>query len=64
MKSTEPKRILFYTLTPRQFRATLAGYLFEICQEWPTILVSEKLDKESENSFKNKKFFFALSQNS
>lgn len=51
------KRILFYTHSPRAFRTTLIGYLYEICQVYPTILLSEKLDFETEKALSNKKLF-------
>jgi len=57
MKNIELKRVLFYTHSPRMFRSTLIGHLFFICQEWPVVLVSEKLDLETENLLKNKKIF-------
>lgn len=51
------KRVLFYTYSPRMFRSTLIGHLFSICQEWPVVLVSEKMDLETENLLKNRSFF-------
>ena len=51
------KRVLFYTSIPRSFRTTLIGYLYEISQVYPTILLSEKLDSETEKALLNKEFF-------
>jgi hypothetical protein len=53
----ESKRVLFYTHSPRMFRSTLIGHLFLISQDWPVVLISEKLDQETENLLKNKDFF-------
>jgi len=55
-KKQNPK-ILFYTSVPRVFRSTLIGYLYEIAKEYPTILLSEKLDPETEKIINNKKIF-------
>ncbi|MCK5044573.1 hypothetical protein KAR26_02500 [Candidatus Parcubacteria bacterium] len=43
IKKTEPK-ILFYTSIPRSFYTTLIGYLYEISQVYPVVLLSENLD--------------------
>jgi hypothetical protein len=56
MKS-ETKKVLFYTHSPRAFRTTLIGYLYEICRVYPVILLSEKLDFETEKALSDKKLF-------
>lgn len=56
MKNNRPL-VLFYTAVPRLFRATYIGYVYEISRKFPVILLSEKLDPESENALRNKKWF-------
>jgi len=56
MKKSNPK-ILFYTNIPRSFRTTLIGYLYEIAQVYPTVLLSEKLDYETEKIIADKRLF-------
>ncbi|KPJ57006.1 hypothetical protein AMJ49_03125 [Parcubacteria bacterium DG_74_2] len=56
-KNTFRPRILFYTSVPRIFRTTQIGHLFEISQRYPVILLSEKLDPETEKILKNKELF-------
>lgn len=51
------KKVIFYTHIPRAFRSTLIGYLYEISQIYPTILLSEELDIKTEKVTKNKKLF-------
>jgi len=51
------KKVLFYTHSPRAFRTTLMSYLYDICQVYPTILLSEKLDFETEEALLDKKLF-------
>jgi len=51
------KKIIFYTSTPRNFRTTLIGYLYEICQVYPVILLCEELDFETEEILRNKELF-------
>lgn len=51
------KKILFYSSTQRNFRTTLIGHLYEICQVYSTILLSEELDFETEEILKNKELF-------
>ena len=53
----EIKKILFYTGIPRNFRTTLIGYLYEIAQVYPVILLSEKLDDDLKKIVNNKKLF-------
>jgi RNase H-fold protein (predicted Holliday junction resolvase) len=53
----KPKRVLFYTHIPRAFRSTLIGYLYEICQKFPTVLLSEKLDLQTEKILQDKALF-------
>ena len=59
MENTDkrPIKILFYTFTPRAFRATLIGHLYEICQKYPTVLLSEKLDNETAKLLHDKELF-------
>jgi len=59
---TKIKKVLFYTHSPRAFRATLIGHLYEIAQIYPTILLSEKLDAETENALKDKDLFPQLQE--
>ena len=61
-KNKKIKKMLFYTHAPRAFRSTLIGYLYEISQVYPTILLSEKLDNGTEKIIKNKKLFPKLEQ--
>lgn len=49
--------ILFYTNTPRAFRTTLIGYLFEISQKYDTVLLSEELDQETREYVDDKSKF-------
>jgi len=51
------KKVLFYTGIPRVFRTTLIGHLHEISQVYPTVLLSEKLDLETEKILNNKELF-------
>jgi len=53
----EIKRVIFYTNSPRAFRTTLIGNLYETCQAYPTVLLSEKLDSETEIILQNKELF-------
>ncbi len=39
---------MFYTHSPRAFRSTLIGHLYELCQHFPTVLLAEALDDETE----------------
>lgn len=56
------KKVLFYTNIPRAFRATLVGYVYEVSQKYPTILLSEKLDAETEKILSNKALFPLLEE--
>lgn len=51
------KRILFYTHSPRAFRSTLIGHLYELCQHFPTVLLSEVLDAETEAVLRRRELF-------
>ena len=55
--SGKPVKVLFYTFTPRAFRSTLIGHLYEICQAYPTILLAEELDDETARILRDKKLF-------
>jgi hypothetical protein len=50
-------KILFYTYAPRAFRATLIGHLYEISQVCSVVLLSEKMDQETENILKDGTLF-------
>jgi len=50
-------KILFYTSHSFLFRSTVIGHLYEISQKYPVILLSEKLDEETEKVIRNKKLF-------
>jgi len=56
-KQPKIKKVLFYTSVRRLFRTTLIGYLYEIAQVYPVVLLSEKLDEETEKVIRNKKLF-------
>lgn len=49
--------VLFYTNTPRAFRTTLIGYLYEIANVYDIILLSEDLDQETTKYVSDKKYF-------
>lgn len=49
--------ILFYTNTPRAFRTTLIGHLYEISQVYPVILLSEDLDSDISRIIEDKTLF-------
>lgn len=51
------QKVMLYTAVPRLFRATYIGYVYEMAQEFPFVLLAEKLDKESEIALQNKKWF-------
>lgn len=51
------RKVLFYTNTPRAFRTTLIGHLYEISQVYPVILLSEDLDSNTLRIIKDKNFF-------
>ncbi len=50
-------KVVFYTFTPRAFRSTLIGHLYEICQKYPTVLLSEELDNETTKLLQDKNLF-------
>lgn len=54
------KKVLFYTGGPKLFRATLIGHLYEISRAYPTILLSERLDEETDDILRDKKLFPGL----
>ena len=62
MKNRKIKTIVFYTSIPRLFRTTLIGNLYEIAQVYPVILLSEKLDPETEKILNDKKLFPKLKE--
>lgn len=62
MEKKEPKipkipKILFYTSIPRSFRTTLIGYLYEIAQVFPVVLLAEEFDPETQEILKDKELF-------
>jgi hypothetical protein len=57
MGKREIKKIVFYTGITRNFRTTLIGYLYEICQVYPVILLSEELDEKLREILENKEIF-------
>jgi hypothetical protein len=50
-------KVLFYTNTQRAFRATLIGHLFEICQVYQVVLLSENLDDTTLSIINDKSLF-------
>lgn len=48
---------MIYSSAPRLFRTTYVGYVWELSQQFPVILLSEKLDDDSEKALLNKKLF-------
>ena len=56
MNNLYPK-VLFYAANPYVFRSTPIGYLYEIAQVYPVVLLSEKLDPETVKILKNKDLF-------
>lgn len=56
-EKTKIQKILFYTSISRLFRSTLIGHLYEISQKYPVVLLSEKLDSETEKILADKKLF-------
>jgi len=59
VENTRPKikKILFYAHSPRAFRTTLIGHLYEISQVYSVVLLSEKLDLVTEKALTNKELF-------
>jgi hypothetical protein len=53
-------RILFYTSTPRAFRTTLIGYLYELSQAHEVVLLSEELDSDTLNVINDRLFFHTI----
>ena len=45
--SKDKPLVLFYSSTPRAFRTTLIGHLYEIAQTYPVVLLSEELDSNT-----------------
>lgn len=50
-------KVLFYTSIPWSFRTTLIGYLYEICQEYPTVLLAEELPPDVKKILEDKSLF-------
>lgn len=51
------KKVLFYIANYFVFRSGPIGYLYDVCQEFPTVFLSEKLDPETEKTLGDKNFF-------
>jgi len=51
------QKVLFYTGISRAFRTTSIANLYEISQVFPVVLLSAKLDSETEKILENKKLF-------
>ena len=49
--------VLFYTSIPHSFRTTLIGHLYEICQEYPVVLLAEELSPEVKTILEDKSLF-------
>ena len=56
-KNISYPKVLFTTGLPRTFRASNIAHLYEVAQVYPVILLSEKLDAETEKILQNKKLF-------
>lgn len=54
--------ILFYTSKNFIFRSGIIGYLYEISQVYPVILLSEELDAETDELIRDKKLFPKLEE--
>ena len=57
IKDKQDIKVLFYTCTPRAFRTTLIGHLYEVAQNFSVVLLSEKLDEETEKIIHDKNLF-------
>ena len=42
-------KVMFYSNIQGLSRTTLGGHLYEVCQDYPTILLAEDIDKETLN---------------
>ena len=51
------RKVVFYTNTPRAFRTTLIGHLYEISQVYHVILLSEDLDSSTLRLIEDKNLF-------
>ena len=59
---THQEKVLIYSSVPRLFRTSYIGHLFDISQKYPTILLTEKLDTDSEKAIRNKNLFPRLEE--
>ena len=59
---THQEKVLIYSSVPRLFRTSYIGHLFDISQKYPTILLTEKLDTDSEKAIRNKHLFPRLEE--
>src|SRR4030042_4854755 len=57
MRNKNNQRVIFCTGIARAFRTTAIVNLYELSQIYPVILLSEKLDSETEKIVNNKKLF-------
>lgn len=51
------ERVIIYSSVPRLFRTTYIAHLYDIAQKYSVILLSEKLDSESEKAIRNSSLF-------
>lgn len=56
-KQSSHNVILFYTDRPRFFISLLIGHLYELCQKYSVLLVSEPLDQQIKTILANKSLF-------
>ncbi len=56
-EKTPYSKALFYVGNPYLFRSTLIGHLYEVAQVHPVVLLSEKLDSETQTILQDKKLF-------
>ncbi len=56
-KDKDYPRVLFRAINPVLFRTTSIGHLYEISQVYPTVLLTEKIDSETEKILYSKRLF-------
>lgn len=56
------KKVLFYIANYFVFRSGPIGYLYDVCQEFPVVFLSEKMDPETEKILADKTLFPKLEQ--
>jgi hypothetical protein len=57
MSRSEPARILFYPHSARAFSSSLIGHLYELCQEYPVVLLAEPMHDSYASLLKNRALF-------